>query len=71
VSGPLLASKQNEMMNPCSRAVNSQEAEMNKFKKREAKVSTLLSLLPMRVQGTGNKEDIIDDSTTDGKDSED
>ncbi|WP_181155498.1 MULTISPECIES: hypothetical protein [unclassified Paenibacillus] len=51
--------------------MNSQKVEMNKFEKHEANVSTLLSLLPMRVQGTGNKEDIIDDSTTDGKDSED
>ncbi|MBT2281988.1 hypothetical protein J7E78_00240 [Paenibacillus polymyxa] len=59
------------MMNPCSRAVNLQKAEMNKLEKYPAKVSTLLTLLPMRVQGTGNKEDIIDDSTTDGKDSED
>ncbi|GAS84666.1 unknown protein [Paenibacillus amylolyticus] len=44
---------------------------MNKLEKHPDKVLTLLSLLPMRVQGTGNKEDIIDDSTTDGKDSED
>ncbi|MBD8840719.1 hypothetical protein [Paenibacillus sp. FSL K6-4396] len=51
--------------------MNSQKVEMNTFEKHEAKVSMLLSLLPMRVQGTGNKEDIIDDSTTDGKDSED
>ncbi|WP_190945027.1 MULTISPECIES: hypothetical protein [Paenibacillus] len=49
-----------------------QKMEMIKqLEKHPDKVSTLLSLLPMRVQGTGNKEDIIDDSTTDGKDSED
>ncbi|MGE6577524.1 hypothetical protein ACQKFM_21735 [Paenibacillus xylanexedens] len=48
-----------------------QKVEMNKIEKHPDKVSTLLSLLPMRVQGTGNKEDIIHDSTTDGKDSED
>jgi len=59
------------MMNPCSRAVNLQKVEMDKLEKHPDKVLTLLSLLPMRVQGTGNKEDIIYDSTTDGKGSED
>ncbi|WP_413407060.1 hypothetical protein [Paenibacillus amylolyticus] len=48
-----------------------QKAGMDKLEKHPDKVLTLLSLLTMRVQGTGNKEAIIHDSTTDGKGSED